>query len=129
MQPSRAESARATTDRTDAQTQKEQVRFMKITQNVISDSAVYRLVGRLCQTPRRFTEWSRRAPSDIDGQPGGRANRERASQTPYSRIAPALFGICMTVLSATVFAENADNIAEREVQRRQSGIPQGEAAL
>ena len=33
---------------------------------------------------RRFTEWSRRELSDIDGQAGGRAKRERASQTPYN---------------------------------------------
>lgn len=33
------------------------------------------------------------------------------------------------LLFATAFAQNADNIAEREVQRRQAAIPQGEAAL
>ena len=32
------------------------------------------VVGRLCQTPRRLTEWSQRALSDIDGQAGGRAS-------------------------------------------------------
>jgi general secretion pathway protein D len=35
-----------------------------------------------------------------------------------------LFALC-----ATAFAQNADNIAEREVQRRQAAIPAGEAAL
>jgi general secretion pathway protein D len=35
-----------------------------------------------------------------------------------------LFALC-----ASAFAQNADNIAEREVQRRQAGIPAGEAAL
>jgi general secretion pathway protein D len=77
---------------------------MKITQNVIT-VAVHRLVGRQCQTLRRFTE------------------------TPYNRTAPALFGICMLLLCATAFAQNAESIADREVQRRQAGIPQGEAAL
>jgi general secretion pathway protein D len=91
-------------DGTDAQTQKEQVIFMKFTQNVLS-LAVHRLVGRLCQTPRRFTE------------------------TPYNPIAPVLFGIGTLLLAATAFAQNADNIAEREVQRRQAAIPAGEAAL
>src|SRR5215469_13301550 len=33
------------------------------------------------------------------------------------------------VISGAVFAQNADNIASREVQRRQAAIPQGEAAL
>jgi len=32
------------------------------------------VVGRLCQTPRRLTEWSQRALSDIDGEAGGRAS-------------------------------------------------------
>src|SRR5215510_6283073 len=36
---------------------------------------------------------------------------------------------CFVFLCATAFAQNADNIAEREVVRRQAGIPQGEAAL
>src|SRR6478735_11292881 len=78
--------------------------FMKTTQNVIT-IAVHRLVGRLCQTPRRFTK------------------------TPYNRIAPALFGIWVLLLCATAFAQNADNIADREVQRRQAAMPAGEAAL
>lgn len=98
---------------------------MKITQNTVT-VAVYHLVGRLCQTPQGFTEWSWRAPSDIDGQAGGRAKQERASQTPYNRIAPALFAI---FLCTPVLAQNADNIADREVQRRQAAIPDGEAAL
>jgi general secretion pathway protein D len=33
------------------------------------------------------------------------------------------------LLCATAFAQNADNIAEREVQRRQAAMPAGEAAL
>ena len=92
------------TDSTDAQTQKGQVSFMKITQNVVTVGVVPPIVGRLCQTPWRFTE------------------------TPYNRIWPAAVAICF-LFCATVFAQNADNIAEREVQRRQAGIPEGEAAL
>src|SRR5881227_202226 len=92
------------TDSTDAQTQKGQVSFMKITQNVVTVGVVPPIVGRLCQTPWRFTE------------------------TPYNRIWPAAVAICF-LFCATVFAQNADNIAEREVQRRQAAIPAGEAAL
>ena len=36
---------------------------------------------------------------------------------------------CFVFPWATAFAQNADNIAEREVQRRQAAIPEGEAAL
>src|SRR6266516_7048497 len=37
--------------------------------------------------------------------------------------------ICVSILCATSFAQTPDNVAEREVQRRQAGMPQGEAAL
>src|SRR5206468_5244518 len=60
------------------------------------------IAGRLCQTPWRFTE------------------------TPYNRIGPAAVAICF-LICATAFAQNADNIADREVQRRQAAIPEGEA--
>jgi len=36
---------------------------------------------------------------------------------------------CFFILCATAFAQNAESIADREVQRRQSAIPAGEAAL
>jgi general secretion pathway protein D len=36
---------------------------------------------------------------------------------------------CFFICYAAAFAQNADNIAEREVQRRQAGISDGEAAL
>src|SRR5438046_7325758 len=91
-------------DRTDAQTQKEQVRFMKITQNIVTVAVASPIAGRLCQTPWRFTE------------------------TPYNRIGPAAVAMCF-LICATTFAQNADNIADREVQRRQAAIPEGEAAL
>ncbi len=63
------------------------------------------IVGRFCETPRRLT------------------------QTPYSQIPPAFFAICLSLLCLTSFAQTPDNVAEREVQRRQTALPQGEAAL
>ena len=46
-----------------------------VTSDVAEIEALKRVVvGRLCQTPRRLTEWSQRALSDIDGQAGGRAS-------------------------------------------------------
>jgi general secretion pathway protein D len=36
---------------------------------------------------------------------------------------------CFFIICATAFAQNAESIADREVQRRQSAIPAGEAAL
>jgi general secretion pathway protein D len=41
----------------------------------------------------------------------------------------ALVAICFSFFCATSFAQTAETVAEREVQRRQSAIPQGEAAL
>src|SRR5437773_11180988 len=37
--------------------------------------------------------------------------------------------ICFSFLCATSFAQTPDNVAEREVQRRQAAMPQGESAL
>ncbi len=37
--------------------------------------------------------------------------------------------ICLSFICATGFAQTPDSVAEREVQRRQATIPQGEAAL
>jgi len=44
-------------------------------------------------------------------------------------MAAAFCGTCALLICATAFAQNADSIADREVQRRQAGIPAGEAAL
>ncbi len=65
------------------------------------------IVGRLCQTPMgwRFTE------------------------TPYNRTHVLLVAACFSLFCATGLAQDPDSVAEREVQRRQSSIPQGEAAL
>jgi general secretion pathway protein D len=37
--------------------------------------------------------------------------------------------ICLSFICATSFAQTPDSVAEREVQRRQAAIPQGESAL
>jgi general secretion pathway protein D len=79
---------------------------MKLTQNVIT-VAVPRLVGRLCQTP-----W-----------------RQRASHSEAATAVAAALWAALLVTATPVVAQNADNIADREVQRRQAGIPAGEAAL
>src|SRR5262245_34824984 len=98
----------------EAHTQKEEVRFMKITQNVMT-IAVQSLVGRLCQTPFICSH-------------GSVSRGDHNSRPPTGRwlqaIVPAFLFLC-----GSAFAQNADNIAEREVQRRQAAIPQGEAAL
>jgi general secretion pathway protein D len=51
----------------------------------------------------------------------------RAGDTPATTI--ALVFACLSILSATSLAQSSDNVAEREVQRRQAAMPQGEAAL
>src|SRR6266498_2122048 len=56
--------------------------------------------------------------------------RGRHRQHARARALPrALVAICFSIFCATGFAQNPDSVAEREVQRRQSAIPQGEAAL
>src|SRR5882724_12492564 len=100
VQPSTAESATATTDygdRTNAQIQKEQMRFMKITQNVITIAA---------------------APL-----------RHCASHSEAATVVAAALWATLLVLTTPAIAQNAENIADREVQRRQAAIPAGEAAL
>src|SRR5438270_11907719 len=89
-------------------------------------------VGRLYQTPItgwRFTEWSWRVPSDIDGKAEGVSELARANQTPYNPIQVLIIAAWLSIFCATGFAQTADNVAEREVHRRQADIPQGEAAM
>jgi general secretion pathway protein D len=59
-----------------------------------------------------------------------------AGGTPAATIATvarafpcALIATCLSLVCATGFAQTSDNVAEREVQRRQTAMPQGEAAL
>src|SRR6266853_2027551 len=49
-------------------------------------------VGRLCQLRMlsEFTEWSRRAPSDIDGQAEGRASGSERVKRPTDGASPRL---------------------------------------
>ena len=98
---SRQKAQKATTDYmdgTDAQIQKEQVMFMKTTQNV----------ENLEQKETKLTKgfWFFRTLASF-----------------------AIFCNCLFLFSVTAFAQNGDSIADREVQRRQAGIPAGEAAL
>ena len=53
----------------------------------------------------------------------------RLCQTPYSQFPLAFIAMCLSLVSATSFAQTSDNVAEREVQRRQAAMPQGEEAL
>jgi len=57
-------------------------------------------------------------PSPSDGVPGERSIHLLT-----------LIAACLAIVCATSFAQTAETVAEREVQRRQSAIPQGEAAL
>jgi general secretion pathway protein D len=66
------------------------------------------IVGRFCETP--LWHW-------------------RLTQTPYNQTRFAFFVIAFSLVCASGFAQTADNVAEREVQRRQAAMPQGEAAL
>src|SRR5947208_3221113 len=65
-------------------------------------------VGRLYQTP--MTGW-------------------RFTETPYNPIQVLIIAASLSIFCAAGFAQTADNVAEREVHRRQAAIPQGEAAL
>src|SRR5262245_51905585 len=76
---------------------KEQVIFMKFTQNVIIGAEV--------------------------------RSRHRASHSEAATAVAAALWAAFLALTTPTFAQNADNIAEREVQRRQAAIPAGEAAL
>jgi general secretion pathway protein D len=51
----------------------------------------------------------------------------RLCQTPKA-VATALW-VALLIIALPAFAQNAENIADREVQRRQAAIPAGEAAL
>src|SRR3954468_3006766 len=87
---------------------------MNTTRN-ITTIAVHPLVGRLCQTPILCSHGSLSRYCRIVLPPTGRW---------LQAIVPAIVLLC-----APAFAQNGDSIADREVQRRQSAIPAGEAAL
>src|SRR5437762_5633939 len=74
--------------------------------------------------------------SSVTGSPAF-AQLRRGSQEitpPFVRLFASFVifcfvGICFSAVCASSFAQTPDNIAEREVHRRQTGISQGEAAL
>jgi general secretion pathway protein D len=74
----------------------------------VSQANTAHVVGHLCQMP--ITGW-------------------RFTKTPYNPIRFLFMAACVFFFCATSFAQTSDNAAEREVQRRQAGMPQGEAAL
>ena len=74
------------------------MRFMKITQNLITDCS-------------------------------GRRLRHCASHSDAATAVAAVLWAALLILTTPAFAQNAESIADREVQRRQSAIPAGEAAL
>jgi general secretion pathway protein D len=51
------------------------------------------------------------------------------AQGKLGRALPVLIFLSLSLFCTTGFAQTPDNVAEREVQRRQNAIPQGEAAL
>jgi general secretion pathway protein D len=78
---------------------------MKITQNVVTVAADSR-------EPGTSSRW-----------------RWRHRQHARARALPGAFAAICLFICATAVAQNAENIADREVQRRQAAIPAGEAAL
>jgi general secretion pathway protein D len=65
----------------------------------------------------------------LDGKTWRRSRINLASPAERSIHLLTLIAAWLSLLCATSFAQTADTVAEREVQRRQSAIPQGEAAL
>ena len=55
--------------------------------------------------------------------------RHCASHSEAATAVAAVLWAALLILTTAAFAQNAENIADREVQRRQAAIPAGEAAL
>jgi general secretion pathway protein D len=55
--------------------------------------------------------------------------RHCASHSEAATAVAAVLSAALLILTTAAFAQNAENIADREVQRRQAAIPAGEAAL
>ncbi len=87
---------------------------MKTTQNAITVEA-QRVVGRLCQT-------------SVICSNASVSRHGRISRPPTERWLQAIVPIILLICGGA-FAQTPDNIAEREAQRRQAVIPEGEAAL
>src|SRR5437764_2389408 len=74
-----------------------------------------RVIGRLCQT-------------SIISSHGSVSRHGRISRPPTGRWLQAIVPIILLICGVAL-AQTPDNIAEREMQRRQAAIPEGEAAL
>ena len=101
---------------------------MKITQNVITMSWGAHAPSRAGDGALAIANFFGR-----DGLPRLQRSealpRGRGKEHARARALPGAFAVICLFLCATAFAQNADNIADREVQRRQAAIPAGEAAL
>jgi type II secretory pathway component GspD/PulD (secretin)/tetratricopeptide (TPR) repeat protein len=85
--------------------------------------------AELCDTARIYN-------SGVAGSPAFVTLRRRRQELapPFVRIFASFVIFCfilagLSLVCASSFAQTPDNVAEREVQRRQAGITQGEAAL
>jgi holo-[acyl-carrier protein] synthase len=67
--------------------------------------------------PRRFTEWSRRAPSDMDGQVARPRERERTSQTPYNSSEMSVIGIGIDVIECSRIQRSIERFGDRFLHR------------
>src|SRR5439155_928141 len=74
-----------------------------------------RVIGRLCQT-------------SVICSHGSVSRHGRISRPPTGRWPQAIVPIILLICGVAL-AQTPDNIAEREMQRRQAAIPEGEAAL
>src|SRR5438876_1590872 len=87
---------------------------MKTSQNIRTVEA-QRVIGRLCQT-------------SVICSHGSVSRHGRISRPPTGRWLQAIVPIILLICGVAL-AQTPDNIAEREAQRRQAVIPEGEAAL
>src|SRR3989440_3686121 len=87
---------------------------MKTSQNIRTVEA-QRVIGRLCQT-------------SVICSHGSVSRHGRISRPPTERWLQAIVPIILLICGVAL-AQTPDNIAEREMQRRQAAIPEGEAAL
>src|SRR5437879_2380764 len=87
---------------------------MKTSQNIRTVEA-QRVIGRLCQT-------------SVICSHGSVSRHGRISRPPTGRWLQAIVPIILLIYGVAL-AQTPDNIAEREMHRRQAAIPEGEAAL
>src|SRR6266496_2161938 len=76
---------------------------------------------------RRTAPWLQRAQiCEAASVKSLKQKQTKLTKVPFWGV---LFALCSLLICPTIRAQNPDSVAEREVQRRQSAIPQGEAAL